>query len=77
LERRKPPTSPNYEARQADGGGRHPFIPRLLTRCQSQITNWTVEGRAKWLPGSGHIFDLMYKGTGEIKISAKAEEHTT
>jgi hypothetical protein len=32
-----------------------------------------MEGRAKWLQAAANIFDLIYKGSGEIQITAKAE----
>ena len=36
-------------------------------------TNWAIEGRAKWLQAAANIFDLIYKGSGEIDIKAKAD----
>jgi hypothetical protein len=36
--------------------------------------NWTVEGRAKWLQAAANIFDLIYKGSGNIQITAKIDE---
>jgi hypothetical protein len=55
------------------GVGRHPFIQGLLDTLPQLDTNWTVEGRAKWLQAAANIFDLMYKGSGEIHITAKNE----
>lgn len=48
----------------------HPFIQGLLDTLPEPQTNWAVEGRAKWLMAAANIFDLIYKGSGEIKISA-------
>jgi hypothetical protein len=51
--------------------GRHPFIQGLLDTLPEPNTNWTIEGRAKWLQAAANIFDLIYKGTGEISITAR------
>jgi hypothetical protein len=53
--------------------GLHPFIQGLLSSLPEPETNWTMEGRAKWLQAAANIFDLMYKGTGNITITAKPE----
>ena len=58
-----------------DAAGRHPFIQGLLDTLPEPQTNWTMEGRAKWLQAAANIFDLIYKGTGEIRITAKSEDH--
>jgi hypothetical protein len=55
-----------------DVTGFHPFIQGLLDTLPEPNTNWTVEGRAKWLQAAANIFDLIYKGAGEISITAKA-----
>jgi hypothetical protein len=52
----------------------HPFIQGLLDSLPQPDTNWTVDGRAKWLQAAANIFDLMYKGSGEIHISVKDEQ---
>lgn len=52
--------------------GFHPFIQGLLDTLPAPDTNWAVEGRAKWLQAAANIFDLIYKGSGEIHISAKS-----
>jgi hypothetical protein len=52
----------------------HPFIRGLLESLPTPETNWAVEGRAKWLQAAANIFDLMYKGSGEIHITAKGEQ---
>lgn len=52
------------------GSDLHPFIQGLLDTLPEPQTNWAVEGRAKWLMAAANIFDLIYKGSGEIKISA-------
>ena len=54
-----------------DRGGRHPFIQGLLDTLPEPNTNWAIEGRAKWLMAAAHNFDLIYKGAGEIQITAK------
>lgn len=54
-------------------GHLHPFVQGLLDTLPEPQTNWTVEGRAKWLQAAANIFDLIYKGNGEIDISAKPE----
>lgn len=56
--------------------GLHPFIQGLLGSLPEPNTNWTVEGRAKWLVAAANIFDLIYKGSGEITISAKSGEES-
>lgn len=53
--------------------GLHPFIQGLLDTLPEPDTNWTVEGRAKWLQAAANIFDLIYNGNGEIQILAKIE----
>jgi hypothetical protein len=50
--------------------GLNPFIQGLLEALPEPQTNWTVEGRAKWLQAAANIFDLIYKGSGEIDIKA-------
>jgi hypothetical protein len=49
----------------------HPFIRGLLDTIPEPGTNWAMEGRAKWLQAAANIFDLIYKGSGEITIVAK------
>jgi len=51
----------------------HPFIQGLLDTLPEPHTNWAVEGRAKWLMAAANIFDLIYKGSGEIDIRAKPD----
>jgi hypothetical protein len=57
-----------------DVSGFHPFIQGLLDTLPEPATNWTVEGRAKWLQAAANIFDLIYKGSGQIDITAKPEQ---
>ncbi len=59
-----------------DVSGFHPFIQGLLDTLPEPNTNWAIEGRAKWLQAASHIFDLIYKGTGEITIISKAKGNT-
>jgi hypothetical protein len=63
------------------GGGRrgapshaHPFIQGLLEHLPQPDTLWTIEGRAKWLKTAADVFDLMYKGDGEISIKVDRAE---
>ncbi len=60
-----------------DNSGRHPFIQGLLDTLPEPQTNWAMEGRAKWLQAAANIFDLIYKGSGTIAISAKGENADT
>jgi hypothetical protein len=55
----------------------HPFIQGLLKTLPEPGTNWSIEGRSKWLQAAANIFDLMYKGTGSIEIKAKANDELT
>ncbi len=57
--------------------GLHPFIEGLLDTLPEPHTNWTIEGRAKWLQAAAHIFDLIYNGSGEIDIKAKPDPNST
>jgi hypothetical protein len=59
---------------EPDTSGFHPFIQGLLDTLPEPNTNWTVEGRAKWLMAAANIFDLIYKGAGKIEIVAKGED---
>jgi hypothetical protein len=49
------------------------FVQVLLDTLPEPGTNWTVEGRAKWLQAAANIFDLYYNGNGEIQIVAKSD----
>lgn len=51
----------------------NPFVQGLLDTIPEPGTNWAMEGRAKWLQAAANIFDLIYKGSGEIQIVAKAD----
>lgn len=53
----------------------HPFVQGLIDALPEPGTNWTVEGRAKWLQAAANNFDLMYKGGGTIHVSAKGTTH--
>jgi hypothetical protein len=53
--------------------GLHPFIQGLLGTLPEPETNWAVEGRAKWLQTAANIFDLIYKGTGDISIVVESK----
>lgn len=61
----------------AGGGGgddkkRHPFIEGLLDKLPPAETEWTLEGRKKWLQTASNIFDLMYTApedaSGELSV---------
>lgn len=69
LSREKVPAAPvPVEQTIAGGGGGsgggsddlHPFIKGLLQKLPEPETEWSVEGRAKWLTTAMNIFDLMY-----------------
>jgi hypothetical protein len=62
---------PVQEVAVAAPSGLHPFIQGLLRTLPEPETNWAVEGRAKWLTAAANCFDLIYKGSGEIHITAK------
>jgi hypothetical protein len=34
----------------------------------------SIEGRAKWLQAAANIFDLIYKGSGQISVLARFDE---
>lgn len=72
-EEEAPSPVPEYRS-PVDAGGRHPFIQGLLDTLPEPQTNWTMEGRAKWLQAAANIFDLIYKGSGEIHITAKSAD---
>jgi hypothetical protein len=56
-----------------DVSGFHPFVQGLLDTLPEPNTNWAIEGRAKWLQAAANIFDLIYKGSGDITITAKVQ----
>jgi len=56
--------------------GLHPFVQGLLDTLPEPETNWAVEGRAKWLQAAANIFDLMYKGDGDITVKAEKNRAT-
>jgi hypothetical protein len=84
ADRNRPPTDENdgdsdrgratVKNGAPETSGLHPFVQGLLNSLPEPNTNWTVEGRAKWLQAAANIFDLMYKGNGEIHITAKGEQ---
>jgi hypothetical protein len=49
------------------------WLVLLLDSLPEPNTNWAVEGRAKWLQAAARCFDLMYKGSGEVQVSAIPE----
>jgi hypothetical protein len=52
-------------------------VQGLLDSLPEPETNWTVDGRAKWLQAAANIFDLMYKGSGEITVKAVEKNGAT
>jgi hypothetical protein len=42
------------------GDDYHPFIVGLLQKLPAPESEWTYEGRAKWLSTAANIFDLLY-----------------
>ena len=58
-------------------GDLHPFIEGLLDTLPAPETNWAVEGRAKWIQAAANIFDLMYKGDGDITVKASEKNRAT
>jgi hypothetical protein len=60
--------------RELESNAYHPFIQGLLDTLPEPQTNWAIEGRAKWLQAAANIFDLIYKGSGEIDIVAKLSD---
>jgi hypothetical protein len=56
--------------------GLHPFIQGLLEKLPEPETTWLIEGRRKWLQAAADIFDLMYKGDGDIEIKASAAQRS-
>jgi len=52
---------------------RHPFIEGLLDKLPPAETEWSIDGRKKWLQTAANIFDLMYstneKDVGELSIT--------
>ena len=51
---------------------RHPFIEGLLDKLPEEETEWTLEGRKKWLQTASNIFDLMYTAPdseGELSVT--------
>jgi hypothetical protein len=72
-ERDDAPDNPRRQTndRTDEMGNFHPFIQGLIDTLPEPETNWAVEGRAKWLQAAAHIFDLIYKGSGEITIKAE------
>jgi len=61
---------------QSGGYDLHPFIQGLLDSLPEPGTNWAIEGRSKWLQTAANIFDLIYKGSGEIEITSKPGKST-
>jgi hypothetical protein len=60
----------NDEPPALETSGLHPFVRGLLETLPEPHTNWTIEGRAKWLQAAARCFDLIYNGAeGDIAIT--------
>jgi hypothetical protein len=51
----------------------HAFIEGLLDELPSPHQDWAVADRVKWLDAASRIFALIYKGSGEIKVTEVPE----
>jgi hypothetical protein len=60
--------------RASDTSGMPPFVQVLVNNLPEAGTNWAIEGRAKWLQAAAAMFELIYKGSGEIHIAAKLKD---
>ena len=40
----------------------NPFVEGLLKKLPEEGTEWTLEGRKRWLEAASHIFNLVYEG---------------
>ncbi|MBS0221342.1 MAG: hypothetical protein JSR91_11440 [Proteobacteria bacterium] len=49
----------------------HPFISGLLQTLPAPETEWAVRDRAKWLQTAANIFSLIYRGDGQINVTAQ------
>ena len=55
------------------GGGEppiHPFIQGLLESLPKPGEEWSIEDQVIWLETAAHIFGLMYRRHGKIRIEA-------
>ena len=76
------PTPPLADSKLPNGGGGgggsgddlHPFVRGLLQKLPVPETEWSIEGRAKWLTAAVNIFDLMYLEPPEAQAKAIAIE---
>jgi hypothetical protein len=48
----------------------HSFIEGLLDELPATHAEWSVTDRGKWLDAAAKIFALIYKGDGEVKVTA-------
>ena len=40
----------------------NPFVEGLLKKLPDEGSEWTLEGRKRWLEAASHIFNLIYEG---------------
>lgn len=63
---------PDEKDKKPEKKKRHPFIEGLLDKLPDAETEWTLEGRKKWLQTASTIFDLMYTApedaSGELSV---------
>jgi hypothetical protein len=53
------------------GGNLHPFIQGLLQTLPEPGTDWNAAARADWLTAAATMFKLIYKGGGDVTVTAK------
>lgn len=53
------------------GDGLHPFIQGLLETLPEPGTEWKANDRADWLTAAATMFKLIYKGGGDVTVTAK------
>lgn len=67
------PESKTPKGGDGDGGGagHHPFIQGLLQTLPEPDQEWPLENQVTWLETAAHIFGLIYKREGKIRIEAE------
>jgi hypothetical protein len=53
------------------GDNLHPFIQGLLQTLPEPGTDWNAAARADWLTAAATMFKLIYKGGGDVTVTAK------
>lgn len=67
---------PAKVASQAQRNGKpHPLIEGLFDKLPEAETEWSIQGRHKWLQTAGNIFDLLYSSNDgdAAEISVRVE----